>query len=148
VACASSLACTLEAVAPGKRIIDSSANGASSVFAADLNGDGAIDVLSASENDDTIAWYRNNGTGDFESGKFVLTNTADGARSVFAADLNGDGAIDVLSASDLDDTIAWYRNNGTGGFPSGKLVITNTAAETGRRKVHTSHLGSGRPLVD
>ena len=45
----------------------------------------------------------------------TITTNADGARTVYAADLNNDGDIDVLSASDDDDRIAWYENSG-GGF--------------------------------
>ena len=41
--------------------IATSANGATSVFAADMDGDGDMDILSASNNDDTIAWYENDG---------------------------------------------------------------------------------------
>ena len=37
------------------------ANGATSVYAIDLDGDGNIDVLSASSIDDKIAWYENLG---------------------------------------------------------------------------------------
>ncbi|MBL7980228.1 MAG: VCBS repeat-containing protein [Flavobacteriales bacterium] len=33
-----------------------------------------------------------------------------------AADLDGDGDMDVLSASDRDDKIAWYANDGSGTF--------------------------------
>ena len=39
--------------------ITTSANGAYSVYAVDIDGDGDIDVLSASVNDDKIAWYEN-----------------------------------------------------------------------------------------
>jgi hypothetical protein len=35
-----------------------------------------------------------------------------GAKSVYAADVDGDGDMDVLSASYLDDKIAWYENKG------------------------------------
>ncbi len=31
-------------------------------------------------------------------------------RSVYAIDLDGDGIVDVLSASSYDDKIAWYEN--------------------------------------
>ena len=77
---------------------------------ADLNGDGLIDILSASPDDDRIAWYQNNGNGTFTPRP--VTNAADGAFSVFAADMDGDGDTDVLSASRNDDKIAWYENRG------------------------------------
>ena len=41
---------------------------------------------------------------------------ANGARSVFGIDLNGDGHVDLASASYIDDTIRWYENDGTGMF--------------------------------
>ena len=44
------------------RTIATSADGAHSVFAIDLDSDGDIDVLSASFNDDKIAWCENNGS--------------------------------------------------------------------------------------
>jgi len=40
----------------------------------------------------------------------VITTTAAYVQSVYAADLNGDGDLDVLSASSEDDKIAWYEN--------------------------------------
>ena len=42
-----------------------------SVWAVDLDGDNTIDALSASLNDDTIAWYQNDGT----SQKFLSTSS-------------------------------------------------------------------------
>ena len=97
---------------------------------------GGPDVLSASFNDDTIAWYRNKGGGAFESQRVISTD-ADGARFVHAADLDGDGDVDVLSASWLDDKIAWYENRGGGTF-SAQRVITQDA--DGGRAVHAADL--------
>ena len=87
---------------------------ARSVFAADVDGDGDTDVLSASYSDDKIAWYENDGNQNFT--EHVISTSADGALSVFAIDVDGDGDIDVLSASTLDDTIAWYENDGNENF--------------------------------
>ncbi|MBL7788040.1 MAG: VCBS repeat-containing protein [Chitinophagales bacterium] len=66
--------------------------------AADLDGDGDMDVLSASYIDNKIAWYENDGNGNFGLQQIITTAT-NGARSVYAADLDNDGDVDVLSAS-------------------------------------------------
>ncbi|WP_026755727.1 T9SS type A sorting domain-containing protein [Sediminibacter sp. Hel_I_10] len=97
-----------------------------SVFTADLDGDGDMDLLSASADDDKIAWYENiDGQGNFSSQKIITTN-ADSARSVFAVDIDNDGDVDVLSASLSDDKIAWYENtDGLGSFGSQQIISTN-----------------------
>jgi hypothetical protein len=96
-------------------VITNSALEAYSVFSADLDGDGDMDVLSASFTDDKIAWYENDGAGTFGDQQNISTS-ADGAISVFSADLDGDGNMDVLSASAEDNKIAWYENDGAGNF--------------------------------
>jgi len=95
-----------------EQLISTNANGARSVFAADLDGDGDIDVLSASKHDDKIAWYKNDGGINPTFEEHVISRNADFTHSVFAADLDGDGDMDVLSASWYDNKIAWYKNDG------------------------------------
>jgi hypothetical protein len=81
------------------------------VFAADLDGDGDPDVLSASELDGEISWYENvNGASSFAP-RPINTGNAAFARVVRAVDLDGDGDNDVLVASPGDDTITWYENH-------------------------------------
>ncbi|MDP6740800.1 MAG: VCBS repeat-containing protein, partial [Planctomycetota bacterium] len=95
-----------------EQVITTSADGAWSVYATDLDCDGDMDVLSASRYDKKIAWYENaNGLGAFLPEQVITTN-ADWAHCVYAADLDGDGDADVLSASMMDDKIAWYENLG------------------------------------
>jgi hypothetical protein len=105
-------------------VITTAANSAQSVFAADIDGDGDLDVLSASAGDDKIAWYENTDAGSFGTQQ-VISTAADGAWSVFAADLDRDGDLDVLSASRWDDKIAWYENtDGAGSFGSQQILST------------------------
>ena len=83
--------------------ITTDAKAAEDVYAVDVDGDGDMDVLSASIFDDKIAWYENDGNENFSS--HTVTNTADGACEVYTKDVDGDGDIDVLSASDYG--VAW-----------------------------------------
>ncbi len=54
----------------------------------------------ASELDSKIAWYENNGAGNFGAQQIITTNT-NSVSSVYATDLDNDGDNDVLSASAL-----------------------------------------------
>jgi hypothetical protein len=85
-----------------------------SVYAADLDGDGDNDVLGAAYSDNQIAWWRNDGEGNFGT-KRIITNDFLGAHSVYVADLDDDGDIDVLGAAYNDNQIAWWENDGGGG---------------------------------
>jgi hypothetical protein len=93
-----------------QQVVSSETDFATSVTVADMDGDGDLDVLSASQDDDKIAWYENtDGQGNFGSQQ-VISALANGAQSVIAADLDGDGDLDILSASYFDDKVAWYEN--------------------------------------
>jgi len=112
-----------------QQIISAVANGANSVFVADVDGDTDLDVLSASFWDSKIAWYENvDGLGTFGPEQ-VITTMASDARAVFAADLDGDNDVDVLSASSLDNTIAWYENTDGLGLFGPRHTIENQASE-------------------
>jgi hypothetical protein len=102
----------VRAVPFGQQRVINPSIGARQVLAADLDGDGAPDVLAASPESDVVAWYENRL--DEPSANFgpqqLITTQADGAGSVVAVDLDGDGDADVLSASYRDYKIAWYEN--------------------------------------
>jgi len=108
-------------------VITTSADGARSVFAADVDGDDDLDVLSASLNDDKIAWYENTAGDGSAWSEHVVSTSADGAASVFVADVDGDGDPDLLSASRFDDKIAWYENMAGDGSAWSEHVISTSA---------------------
>jgi hypothetical protein len=115
-----------------RHIITSSADYAMSVFAIDIDNDSDIDVLSASTYDDKIEWYENNGSSPPGWTSHTITTSADAAYSVYAIDLDIDSDIDVLSASRLDDKIAWYENNGSSppGWTSHNITISADGSES------------------
>lgn len=111
-----------------QQVVTQAADGARDVQTADLDGDGDLDIISASGVDNAIKWYENfNGRGSFDILREVTTS-ANNAYAVYPADLDGDGDIDIVSASFDDDTIAWYENlDGKGVF--GPLISITKAAK-------------------
>jgi predicted outer membrane repeat protein len=88
------------------QIVSADAREIQSIYAADVNEDGNTDVLSASRDDDTVAWYENDGSASFT--ERTITTSANGASSVYAADINGDDTTDVVFSAQYDNTVAWY----------------------------------------
>jgi hypothetical protein len=88
----------------------------SSVFCADLDGDGDLDLAVTNSDDDNVSIFKNNGDGTFQSR--VNFPAGDQATSVFAADLDGDGDLDLAVANYNEDSVAILKNDGNGSFSS------------------------------
>jgi hypothetical protein len=107
--------------------IATSADAAYDVQVGDMDGDGDLDLVSASGNDNTIAWYENDGAANPTWAAANIATSAAGARNVHLADLDSDGDLDIVSASMTDDTIAWYENDGAANPSWSAVDITTTA---------------------
>ena len=112
--------------------ISTTADASNSVTTADVNGDGDMDILSASAADNKIAWYENDGSENFTA--HTITTSANNATSVTTVDMDGDGDMDVLSSSYTDNKIAWYENDGNENF----TARTISTAALGARSVTTA----------
>ena len=134
-----------------QEVITTEADGAQSVYSVDLTDNGNSDVLSASFDDNKIAWYKNLGDGFFSEQK-VITTDAVGAGDVYAADLTGNGDPDILSISegDFDNNpyVAWYENNGDGSFSAPNFINVITNGDDVAKSVHVEDLNDdGNPDV-
>ena len=110
-----------------RHVVSLSARYARSVYAADLDGDGDLDLMSASQDDGKVAWYENLGGSPIQWREHILEVGAYGVQHVHADDLDGDGDIDVVVAVEYDNTIRWYENLG-GSPPQFQMhLVTNNA---------------------
>ncbi|WP_298420574.1 T9SS type A sorting domain-containing protein [uncultured Kordia sp.] len=107
---------------------DASVSGASEVLLSDVDGDGDLDVISSSYAAKKIGWQENiDGQGTFGNLKLITENAYE-VRSLFDVDIEGDGDIDLISASDEDGKIAWYENDGQGNFGSQNILVEYASA--------------------
>lgn len=98
--------------------------------------DTAIDDLER----DMEAARRDQAASGMASTPRIIGIRAVGVHEVTGADLDADGDIDMLSASCLDDKIAWYENNGKGKF---EAHVISTVAEHATSIVAADFDGDG-----
>ncbi|MCG8327780.1 MAG: VCBS repeat-containing protein, partial [Chitinophagales bacterium] len=98
------------------------------IYAADLDGDGDMDVLSTSSLDNKVAWYKNeDGNGNFGM-QLIISEELNHPNDVYSADINGDGNMDVLVASAIGTNISWFRNeDGQGNFGFIRTITTQAS---------------------
>lgn len=95
-----------------------------SVTAADLNGDGNLDLVGADGGSNTVSILLGNGNGTFQTRSSVSVGT--NPWSVTSADLNGDGKLDLVTADSGSNTASILLGNGNGTFQPRTTVSTGT----------------------
>ena len=109
-------------------VISDTSDGARDAAAGDVDGDGDLDVIAVSSNDNTVAWFENPSDDLSPWTKHVISSNLSGAASLEVADLNNDAALDVIAASP-DTNLVWYINaNGDGSTWSEPEVNYTTPA--------------------
>ena len=88
------------------------------VFAADVNGDGKADLVTANTRDNTVSVFLGNGNGTFQAKQDFATGNS--PRTVVAADVDNDGKLDLVTADTSGSTANGYVSvllgNGDGTF--------------------------------
>ncbi|MEZ6060826.1 MAG: FG-GAP-like repeat-containing protein [Planctomycetaceae bacterium] len=101
------------------RMIDNAASRAASAVAADFDGDGDMDIAGGSAKYGTaLVWYENDGAQQFTE-RLIETidyRNSTTVGSIEAADIDGDGDLDLVN-NGFGNLPPWlFRNNGAGSF--------------------------------
>lgn len=114
-----------------EKIISQSLHAAYEVYVAKIDNDAYLDIAIAAKGhnaqDGKIYWIKNlDGLGSFGEPQ-IISSLVQGPLAVVVADLNGDGFLDVVASSFVDNKVAWYKNiDGMGTF-GGQEIIHNQA---------------------
>ncbi len=97
-----------------KHVIVSGFHDAFEAVAADLDGDGDMDVAGTSwRNPGRVAWFENHGDPKGPWTRHDLKNNWRSANQVIIADLNGDGRPDIAACAEHGSyELRWWRNEG------------------------------------
>lgn len=99
------------------RTIGSGSVAGTSVDAADVDGDGDIDVLGASAGDSSLTWFESQpATPNVVFVRHTIATDVAGISRASLVDLDRDGDLDVLAVAAGDGTIAWFENDGAQNF--------------------------------
>jgi len=91
------------------------------VVAADFDMDGDVDIFVGCDGEPNL-YYQNDGTGKFTEEALLvgvatdLRGRANGSMGVDAADINGDGLLDLVVTNYMDQLMEVFRNSKPGGF--------------------------------
>ena len=86
------------------------------IVAADLDGDGFIDLFIPHRDGGQTRIFWNDGTGTFKEKWIPVGPAQSNVRAAAAADLNGDGLIDLVVGDEKKKTVYVYYNRGKRGF--------------------------------
>ncbi len=95
-----------------RQIIASDKVQSESIDAADLDGDGDIDLVTSAFLDNEILWWENSGGASPTFTEHVASGLVNGPKDVGFANVDGDGDLDIVAVSFFDDEVVWLENNG------------------------------------
>lgn len=111
-----------------KHLVAGALGGPFAVRAADLDGDGDLDVIGNERDTDRVTWYENVGGAGLVWCAHLVDETSDGPNDVLAADLDGDGGLNVIATFSWDNSIIWYA---PGGAPASDGSLESSVLDCG-----------------
>jgi hypothetical protein len=97
------------------------------ICAGDFNNDGFDDIAAKSH---VLKAYKNVGSTSYTEFPAITPNNQN-YKSLFPADVDNDGDLDLITEDDQTSSVFWYENNGTGTFGTQHLVYSNSPLAAG-----------------
>jgi len=101
-----------------------------SVVLADINGDGQLDIVTANAGSNNVTVLLGDGAGGFTAATGSPFSMGSAPYSVVAADVNGDGLPDLITANNGGNNVSVRLANGSGGFNAATSVPVGTGPYT------------------
>jgi hypothetical protein len=90
--------------------------GANVILPGDFDGDGDLDAAGSSFDSNTVVWFENQSGDGTAWATHAISLSAIGVNSIFPADIDRDGDLDLSSANFTNNEFVWYENvDGVGG---------------------------------
>ena len=102
------------------------------IIVTDVDGDNDLDVVGTSPGNHRIIWFENrDGLGDFgqvgDPG-FIISESENSPKGLFAADMDGDNDMDILKTSDVAPNFYWQENlDGLGNYGPAIAIFEDSA---------------------
>lgn len=117
-----------------------------SLAVADVNTDGYLDIIVANQGTNTMGVFLNRGNGTFAAQITYSTGGSSTPNSVAAADVNGDGYIDIILANPSGQNVGVFLNRGNGTFAT--QITYSTGGGSGPYSVAAADVNmDGRPDI-
>jgi hypothetical protein len=121
------------------------------IAAADLDGDGRLDLVSSDTTNNNLYWFHNDGKGNFRR-HYIAKGDPGWFERLAVGDVNQDGQPHVVVVKHRAGDVVWFQNNGTpqdgqpwkehfitrGGLPHAYDVVLADLEGTGRLDVAAS----------
>ena len=84
------------------------------LLAVDMDGDNDLDIVAGLTYNDEISWWENVAADASSWSKHIVALGPNFPSALAAGDIDGDGDLDLISGTYVEDDIAWWENGGGG----------------------------------
>ena len=93
-----------------RRYVAGSDGEVESVYPADLDGDGDVDLVGSIRNHDGLTWWENTNAAGTAWAKHVIDSSYTAEQVVDVADMDNDGDMDIAASARRINSIIWWEN--------------------------------------